>query len=242
VDGRLAERAGLPGRWHALTVSLVASFMTLLDTSIVNLALPSIERDLGASATSAQWVVSGYALAFGLALVPAGRLGDALGRRRMFLIALSAFVATSALSGAAPTARLLIAARLLQSVAGGTLLPQGSGLIQELFGGAERGRAFGFLGATVGLATAAGPVIGGLLLAAFAGPDGWRWVFYVNLPISLVALAWPPGCCRPPPGPASAASTWTWSGRCCFQSPANVGWPSPPANRDWRVGHAQPPA
>jgi EmrB/QacA subfamily drug resistance transporter len=132
--------------------------------------------------------VSGYALAFGLALVPAGRLGDVLGRRRMFLIALSAFVVTSALSGAAPTTGLLIAARLLQGVAGGMLLPQNSGLIQELFGGAERGRAFGLLGTTVGLATAAGPVIGGLILAAIGGPDAWRWVFYVNLPIGLVAL------------------------------------------------------
>jgi EmrB/QacA subfamily drug resistance transporter len=177
-----------PRRWRALWVSLIAAFMTLLDTSIVNVALPSIERDLGASAASVQWVVSGYALAFGLALVPAGRLGDVLGRRRMFLIALSAFVATSALSGAAPTAGLLIAARLLQGVAGGMLIPQNTGLIQELFSGAERGRAFGFLGATVGLATAAGPVIGGLLLAAFAGPEGWRWIFYVNLPIGLVAL------------------------------------------------------
>jgi EmrB/QacA subfamily drug resistance transporter len=188
VDDLPAGRPELPGRWHALTVSLVAAFMTLLDTSIVNVALPSIERGLGASATSAQWAVSGYALAFGLALVPAGRLGDTLGRRRMFLIALSAFVVTSALSGAAPTTRLLIAARLLQGVAGGMLLPQNSGLIQELFTGAERGRAFGFLGATVGLATAAGPVIGGLILAAIGGPDAWRWVFYVNLPIGLVAL------------------------------------------------------
>jgi EmrB/QacA subfamily drug resistance transporter len=188
VDGPLAERPELPGRWHALTVALVASFMTLLDVSIVNVALPSIERDLGASATSVQWVVSGYALAFGLALVPAGRLGDTLGRRRMFLIAMAAFVTTSALSGAAPTTGLLIAARLLQGVAGGMLLPQGSGLIQELFAGAERGRAFGFLGATVGLATAAGPVVGGLILATFTGPDGWRFVFYVNLPIGLVAL------------------------------------------------------
>jgi EmrB/QacA subfamily drug resistance transporter len=189
VDGLLAERPALPGRWHALTVSLAASFMTLLDVSIVNVALPSIERGLGASAMSAQWIVSGYALAFGLALVPAGRLGDTLGRRRMFLIALSAFVVTSALSGAAPTAGLLIAARLLQGVAGGMLLPQSSGLIQELFSGAERGRAFGFLGAMVGVATAAGPVIGGLILSTFTGPDGWRWVFYVNLPIGLVALA-----------------------------------------------------
>ncbi|HET6749292.1 MAG TPA: MFS transporter [Actinomycetes bacterium] len=190
VDGVLAERPVLPvRRWHALTVSLAASFMTLLDVSIVNVALPSIERGLGASAMSVQWIVSGYALAFGLALVPAGRLGDTLGRRRMFLIALAAFVVTSALSGAAPTTGLLIAARLLQGVAGGMLLPQSSGLIQELFSGAERGRAFGFLGAMVGLATAAGPVIGGLILATFAGPDGWRWVFYVNLPIGLVALA-----------------------------------------------------
>jgi len=188
IDDPLAEPAELPGRWRALTVSLVGAFMTLLDVSIVNVALPSIERDLGASATSVQWVVSGYALAFGLTLVPAGRLGDTLGRRRMFLIALSAFVVTSALSGAAPTPRLLIAARLLQGVAGGMLLPQNSGLIQELFTGAERGRAFVFLGATVGLATAAGPVIGGLILAAIGGPNAWRWVFYVNLPIGLVAL------------------------------------------------------
>jgi EmrB/QacA subfamily drug resistance transporter len=177
-----------PRRWRALYVSLVAAFMSLLDTSIVNVALPSIEHRLGASAGTAQWVVSGYALAFGLALVPAGRLGDTLGRRRMFLIALSAFVVTSALSGAAPTSGLLIAARLAQGVAGGMLVPQNSGLIQELFRGAERGRAFGSLGATVGLSTAAGPVIGGLILAAFTGPDGWRWVFYVNVPIGLVAL------------------------------------------------------
>ena len=188
VDGQPALQPQHPGRWRALWVSLFAAFMTLLDTSIVNVALPSIERDLGAAAASVQWVVSGYALAFGLALVPAGRLGDALGRRRMFLIALSAFVATSALSGAAPTTGLLIAARLLQGIAGGMLTPQNSGLIQELFTGAERGRAFGFLGATVGLATAAGPVIGGLILAIVGGPDAWRWIFYVNLPIGLVTL------------------------------------------------------
>jgi EmrB/QacA subfamily drug resistance transporter len=188
AEGQPGGQRPHPGRWRALWVSLAGSFMTLLDVSIVNVALPSLERDLGAGAARVQWVVSGYALAFGLALVPAGRLGDSLGRRRMFLVALSAFVITSALSGAAPTSGWLIAARLAQGVAGGMLIPQGSGLIQELFTGAERGRAFGFLGATVGLATAAGPVLGGLLLAAFTGPEGWRWVFYVNLPIGLVAL------------------------------------------------------
>ncbi|HEY4701835.1 MAG TPA: MFS transporter, partial [Streptosporangiaceae bacterium] len=101
----------------------------------------------------------------------------------MFLIALAAFVVTSALTGAAPSMGLLIVARLLQGVAGGMLIPQNSGLIQELFQGAERGRAFGILGSTVGLATAAGPVIGGLILALTRGPDNWRWVFYVNVPI-----------------------------------------------------------
>jgi EmrB/QacA subfamily drug resistance transporter len=178
-----------PKRWRALAVTQVAGFMSLLDVSIVNVALPSIQRGLGASAETVQWVVSGYALTFGLALVPAGRLGDTLGRRRMFLIALTAFVVTSALSGAAPTAELLIVARLLQGVAGGMLVPQNSGLIQDLFRGAERGRAFGILGATIGLSTAAGPVAGGLILALLSGPDGWRGVFYVNVPIGLVALA-----------------------------------------------------
>ncbi|MDX6260532.1 MAG: hypothetical protein QOH84_2220 [Kribbellaceae bacterium] len=179
---------GHPQRWRTLAVTQFAAFMALLDVSIVNVALPSIERGLAVSAGTAQWVVSGYALSFGLALVPAGRLGDALGRRRMFLIALTAFVLTSALTGAAPTIGLLIAARLLQGVAGGMLLPQNSGLIQELFQGAERGKAFGILGATVGFATATGPIVGGLIITLIAGPDAWRWVFYVNVPIGLVAL------------------------------------------------------
>jgi EmrB/QacA subfamily drug resistance transporter len=186
-----SARSGLPAdsrRWRTLGVSQLAAFMALLDVSIVNVALPSIERGLGASAGTAQWVISGYALAFGLALVPAGRLGDTFGRRRLFLISLSAFVLASVLVGAAPTIGLLIAARLLQGVAGGMLLPQNSGLIQELFQGAERGKAFGILGATVGLATATGPVVGGLIITLIAGPDAWRWVFYVNVPIGLITL------------------------------------------------------
>jgi EmrB/QacA subfamily drug resistance transporter len=184
-----ADQTGAdPRRWRVLAVTQLAGFMTLLDVSIVNVALPSMEHGLGAAAGTVQWVVSGYALTLGLALVPAGRLGDALGRRRMFLIALTAFVLTSALTGAAPSIGLVIAARLLQGAAAGMLMPQNSGLIQELFRGAERGRAFGIMGATIGLATAAGPVIGGLILAAFTGPDGWRWVFYVNVPIGLIAL------------------------------------------------------
>jgi EmrB/QacA subfamily drug resistance transporter len=182
------DEAADPRRWRALVVTQLAAFMILLDVSIVNVALPSIERGLAVSAGTVQWVVSGYALTLGLALVPAGRLGDVLGRRRMFLIALAAFVVTSALTGAAPSIGLLIAARLVQGVAGGMLLPQNSGLIQQMFRGAERGRAFGILGATVGLATAAGPIVGGVILTGVSGPDAWRWVFYVNVPIGLIAL------------------------------------------------------
>lgn len=174
-----------PRRWKALSVTLVAGFMSLLDVSIVSVALPSIQAGLGTSPAGAQWVVSGYALAFGLTLVPAGRLGDALGRRRMFLLALGGFVLFSALAGAAPTTGLLIAARIAQGLAAGALAPQNSGLIQQMFSGAERGRAFGFFGATVGISTAVGPVAGGLLLTL---TGDWRWIFFVNIPIGLVAL------------------------------------------------------
>lgn len=185
-----ADQDGVdPRRWRALVVTQLAAFMVLLDVSIVNVALPSIERDMAVPPATAQWVVSGYALTLGLTLVPAGRLGDALGRRLMFLIALAAFVVTSALTGAAPNPELLIAARLLQGVAGGLLIPQNTGLIQQLFRGSERGRAFGILGATVGLATAAGPIIGGLILGVVGDHDAWRWVFYVNAPVGLIAFA-----------------------------------------------------
>lgn len=162
--------------------------MSLLDVSIVNVALPSMERGLHGSAQGVQWVVSGYALTFGLALVAGGRLGDILGRRRMFLVSLTAFVLASAASGAAPNEHLLVAARLVQGLAAGLLTPQNSGLIQELFRGEERGRAFGMLGSTIGIATAAGPVAGGLILTAFGEQNGWRWVFYVNVPVGVVAL------------------------------------------------------
>ncbi|MFB9903156.1 MFS transporter [Allokutzneria oryzae] len=177
-----------PRRWKALAVSLSAGFMGLLDVSIVNVALPSMQRGLGASAGAVQWVVSGYALAFGLTLVAGGRLGDALGRRRMFLVSLVGFVLTSALAGAAPDTTWLVVARLLQGASAGLLTPQNSGLIQDLFHGAERGRAFGLLGACIGISTAVGPVLGGLIIATFGADEGWRWVFYVNVPIGAFAL------------------------------------------------------
>jgi EmrB/QacA subfamily drug resistance transporter len=177
-----------PRRWRALVVTLAGGFMILLDVSIVTVAVPSIQHGLGSSASGVQWVVSGYPLTFGLALVAGGRLGDAFGRRRIYLIALSAFVVTSVLAGLAPTLLLLIVARLLQGLVAGLVTPQNGGLIQDLFRGAERGRAFGLLGATIGVSTAAGPVIGGIILDAFGEPNGWRWVFLVNVPFGLLTL------------------------------------------------------
>ncbi|BDH06450.1 MFS transporter [Streptomyces seoulensis] len=177
-----------PRRWRALWVTLVAGFMSLLDVTIVAVALPTIQRDLHATPAEVQWVVSGYALTFALALVTAGRLGDALDRRRIFLLALTGFVLFSAACGAAPDITLLVLARLCQGLAAGFMAPQNSALIQQMFRGAERGRAFGLFGATVGISSAIGPITGGVILALASGEQGWRWIFYVNVPIGLLAV------------------------------------------------------
>ena len=177
-----------PRRWRVLVVSLAAGFLVLLDVSIVNVALPSIRTGLAADESALQWVVSGYALAFGLLLVPAGRLGDAYGRRPALLGSLAVFTLASVACGLAPDAESLVVARLVQGAAGGVLLPQNSGLIQQLFRGAERGRAFGALGAVIGISTAVGPLLGGLLLAVTGPEHGWRAVFFVNLPVGIVTL------------------------------------------------------
>jgi EmrB/QacA subfamily drug resistance transporter len=177
-----------PERWRALAVCLIAGAMTLLDVSIVNVALPTLRQGLRADDSDIQWIVAGYALAFGVALVPAGRLGDARSRRSIFMIGIALFTLSSAAAGAAPTAVLLSVARVLQGLAGGMIAPQVSGFIQNLFRGPERGRAFGLFGASVGISTAVGPLLGGLLVR-IGGPDfGWRLVFYVNVPIGLVLL------------------------------------------------------
>ncbi len=163
--------------------------MTLLDVSVTNVALPSISTATHADPSQLQWVVSGYTLAFGLVPVLAGRLGDDHGRRKMFQVGVSGFVVTSLLAGLSPNAGLLIVARVLQGLAGGLINPQVSGLVQQMFRGPERGRAFGVLGTTVGVATALGPVVGGLLIA-LGGPHlGWRLVFFVNLPVGIAVVA-----------------------------------------------------
>ncbi|MEV4582969.1 MFS transporter [Nonomuraea jabiensis] len=188
----MSAETGFGRRRQALAVCLVSAFMTGLDVSIVNVALPSIRAGLQATEDGLQWTVSGYALTFGLLLVPAGRMGDARSRRTLFMGGVALFTLASAACGFAWDMNILIAARLVQGMAAGTVNPQVSGLIQQMFERHERGRAFGALGATIGLSTAAGPLIGGALVT-LSGPErGWRWVFLVNVPIglALLPLAW----------------------------------------------------
>jgi EmrB/QacA subfamily drug resistance transporter len=177
-----------PRRWRILAVTLLVGFMALLDVTIVNIALPSIRTGLETSAGTVQWVVSGYALAFGLVLVTGGRLGDAHGRRRLMLLGLSGFILSSAAAGLAPNAEVLVAARLVQGASAGLLTPQSSGLIQSLFRGPERGTAFGLFGLTVSVSSAIGPVLGGVIIGGVGGDGAWRWIFLVNIPIGLVGL------------------------------------------------------
>jgi EmrB/QacA subfamily drug resistance transporter len=167
---------------------MAAGFLTMLDISIVNVALPSIETTLHAGPTNVQLIIAGYTLASGLVLVPAGRLGDVYGRRTMFVIGVAAFALMSLGAGLSTNDTMLSLFRVFQGASAGILNPQVSGLIQQMFRGLERGRAFGIFGATIGVSTALGPVAGGAIIA-LAGPEyGWRWVFFLNVPISAVVL------------------------------------------------------
>lgn len=177
-----------PRRWKVLGVTLTVGFMVLLDVTIVNVAIPSMQKGLDTGPGAIQWVVSGYALALGLMLVTGGRLGDSHGRRMMMTIGLAGFVLASAGAGLAPSIGVLVAARLVQGLSAGLLTPQSSGLIQSLFSGPERGVAFGLFGFTVSVSSAIGPILGGALIAAFGEENGWRWIFLVNVPIGLVLL------------------------------------------------------
>ncbi|WP_068325233.1 MFS transporter [Janibacter terrae] len=175
-------------RRRVLAVLLVAIFMSLVGVSIVNVSVPSIQSGLGATDSDVQWVLSGYALTFGVVLVAAGRAGDLLGRGGVFMIGVATFTLASLAAGLAPDATWLNIARLVQGVGSGLINPQGIGMIQQYFRGDERGRAFGLFGSTVGVAVGIGPVIGGLLIGA-GGPEiGWRLTFLINLPAGLLCL------------------------------------------------------
>lgn len=203
VEGRV--------RWRILTVLLGVIFMSLVGVSIVNVALPAIQRDLGADQSDLQWVLSGYALTFGIILVAAGRAGDIMGRGGIFLVGVGIFTGASIAAGLAPDAIWLNAARLVQGIGSGLLNPQGVGMIQQYFRSDERGRAFGYFGTAVGVSVAVGPVLGGFLIET-GGPDlGWRLTFLVNVPIGVVALIlgmmwFPRPLFRRPPQRASGGS------------------------------------
>ncbi|TQL48570.1 EmrB/QacA subfamily drug resistance transporter [Homoserinimonas aerilata] len=175
-------------RWEAFAVCAAVAALTIMDLSKINVGLPTIEHSLSGGPTELQLIVAGYALAFGLALVPAGRLGDIHSRKAMFVIGLSSFILASLLCAVAPTIEVLVIGRILQGVAAGIQMPQVLGLIQQLFQGRERGQAFGLFGAIIGLSTAIGPTLGGLLIALGGEADGWRLLFWMNLPLGILAL------------------------------------------------------
>jgi EmrB/QacA subfamily drug resistance transporter len=174
--------------WLALVVLLAGMFIALLDTTIVNVALPSIRTSLDASEATLSWIISGYALAFGLALIPAGRLGDRIGHKWVFFTGLALFTIASAACGLAMDDTQLIVARVLQGLAGGVFVPAVTAFIQLLFPAQSRGRAFAIMGAVIGVSSALGPIVGGLIIEAFGEETGWRLVFGVNLPIGVIAL------------------------------------------------------
>ena len=173
-------------RWIAVIVLLFAAFMDLLDTTIVNVALPSIEKDLGASPAQLEWIVSGYVLAFAVLLITGGRLGDIFGRKRLFLIGVTGFTLASASCAAAISGDMLVVSRLIQGVFGAMMIPQVLSIIQVLFGPKERAGVFGALGAISGLAAVAGPLVGGILVTQNAFGLGWRSVFIINLPVGVL--------------------------------------------------------
>jgi EmrB/QacA subfamily drug resistance transporter len=183
-----ATSQAYPRRWLAAVVMIGAAMMDLIDLTVVNVALPTIQADLGASATELEWVVTAYMLAFAAALIVAGSFGDLLGRKRIFLGGIAVFGLASLGAGLAQSPGELIAARVVQGIAAAAMIPQLLATFRVIFRGEERGKAFGLYGAILGFASALGLVLGGVLTEADLFGWGWRTVFLVNVPIALVSL------------------------------------------------------
>lgn len=181
-----------PYRWYVFAVMLAGEVMDVLDSTIVNVAGPSLKAELHATPVDLQWTIGGYTLAMGAALIIGGRLGDMFGRRRMFLFAMAGFALTSLICATAPTAATLIMARFIQGIAGALLLPQGFALLKDVFAADELPKALSIFGPVMGAAAIAGPVIGGGIIQADILGLGWRAVFGLNVPICLAAfvVAW----------------------------------------------------
>jgi EmrB/QacA subfamily drug resistance transporter len=176
-------------KWVPLAVILTGTFVFILDFFVVNVALPDIQRSLHASAAAVEWLVSGYALTSASLLVCGGRLGDHYGRRRCFCIGLAAFVLASALCALAPDPGFLIAARLLQGAGGAIMAPNIMSILGLTYTGRDRVRAISVYGMVMGIAAVGGQLIGGVLIDANVAGLGWRAIFWVNVPVGLVALA-----------------------------------------------------
>jgi EmrB/QacA subfamily drug resistance transporter len=188
LTGRPPVPSRYPWRWPAAVVMIVGALMDMIDVTIVNVALPTIRRDLHASATQLEWVVSGYMLAFAAGLIIAGNLGDVLGRKRVFLIGVGLFGLASLAAGLSGSGTELIAARVVQGAAAAAMTPQVLATFRAIFTAQERGKAFGIYGAMLGFASAVGLVLGGLLTEANLLGWSWRSIFFVNVPVAACAL------------------------------------------------------
>ena len=177
-----------PHRWAAFAVLLAASFMNVMDVTIVNVAMPTLKADFDASPNKIEWVVATYVFVFAVLLLPFGRLGDIVGRRKMFVWGVSLFTLASGLCGLAWSIDALIGARVLQGVGAAMMSPQAMALIPSLFPPKERGGAFSFFALAAGLASVSGPIIGGLLISANIFDLDWRPIFLVNVPVGIVTV------------------------------------------------------
>ena len=222
------HRPGAAPSARVLTALLLPLFASLMSISSVMVALPAIEEGLGATAADLQWVLSGYALAFGVGLVPAGRAGDLWGRRRFFLLGTAVFAAASLAAAFSPNPLMLNAMRIVAGLGAAMLVPQIIGIIQRMFTGQARGRAYGLMSTVIGVAVAVGPLLAGVLIDSASAEAGWRLVFLLNVPVTAVALiaafCWLPKFQDAPAGPvfsAGSESSTRW-GLCCCRWPLCV--------------------
>ncbi|MEU4998205.1 MFS transporter [Streptomyces sp. NPDC021622] len=180
--------AGDRRRWFALAIVMTAAFMDLVDVTIVNIAIPSMQRDTGATFGQIQWITAGYALAFAAGLITGGRLGDIHGRKRMFLIGIGGFTLASALCGFAANPEMLVASRILQGGMAAMMVPQVLSIVHATFPAHERGKVFGLFGMVVGLGAVSGPLLGALLTEWNLFGLEWRPIFLINLPVGIAGL------------------------------------------------------
>jgi EmrB/QacA subfamily drug resistance transporter len=185
---RVQSESEVRNRWIGFSVVITAMIMNILDSTILNVAAPSIQRDLGASASALEWIAAAYTLAIAVGLLTGGRLGDRYGRKTMLLVGLTGFVIASTACAFAWSPSTLITARVLQGLSAALLTPQTFGLIRDLFPADQIGKAFAAFGPVIGLSTVAGPIVAGLLIKADPFGTDWRSLFLINVPFGLFAI------------------------------------------------------